>query len=173
MGELSQGIRLMAAVLVVLCGIPGAGKTTLADALRGHRIGSDTLRAMVGTGEVGDYSDDSLVFELMTVIARNHLARGRSVVIDATNPTPALRHKWIRLASESKVPAVVVHVECSLARALQRNSERARSLAHAWVVDSAKAFEPPTSAEGFDGLFSVGADEDIEALIEWIRAFDQ
>lgn len=89
------------------------------------------------------------------------LAHGRSVVIDNTNPSAAVRAPLITLARANGAEVVGYLFRTEAADALRRN--RARE-GRARVPDVAifatrKKLEPPTYAEGFDRLFDVTLDE--------------
>ena len=89
------------------------------------------------------------------------LGHGRSVVIDNTNPSVAVRAPLITLARANGAEVVGYLFRTEAADALRRN--RARE-GRARVPDVAifttrKKLEPPTYAEGFDRLFEVTLDE--------------
>jgi predicted kinase len=99
------------AVLVVLAGKPGTGKTTLArglvaaleavylriDAIETAVIRSGLTRPPVGT--VG--------YVVAHEVARSNLLLGKSVVIDAVNPVSDARTGWRNLASETGVQLIM------------------------------------------------------------------
>jgi predicted kinase len=89
------------------------------------------------------------------------LASGRSVVVDNTNPTVAVRAPIIAAARRHRAEVVGYLFVTDAADALRRN--RARE-GHERVPDVAiftvrKRLVPPTPEEGFDRLFSVRVNE--------------
>lgn len=129
-------------VVYVLCGLPGAGKSTWAANHRTETVVSlDEVRA-----RFGPYSRDVEPYvnqvALATMLA--HLAAGRDVVYDATNRTRKHRKTIIDAAKEAGFGAWIVWVKCLLETSLQRRSgeippERLRELA--------KQFEPPVYSD--------------------------
>ncbi len=100
--------------LVVVSGLPGTGKTTLARALvselkaaylRVDVVETPLIRAGVEVGPLG--------YEIVRDVARSNLALGVDVVVDLVNPLPVTRRMWLGLASEVRARLVVF--ECQVA----------------------------------------------------------
>ena len=101
-------------VLVVLSGLPGVGKTTIARELARitgavHvRIDSieQALRdrgvAVAGEGYAAAYA-----------VAEDNLRRGRTVIADCVNPWPLTRREWRSVADRAGVAAIDVEIVCS------------------------------------------------------------
>ena len=80
------------------------------------------------------------------------LAAGRSVAVDNTNPTPAVRAPLIEQGRRHRARVVAVFFETAVKDAVVRNRKRegkARVPDVALFV-TAKKLVPPTVAEGFD-----------------------
>src|SRR5688500_4439568 len=80
------------------------------------------------------------------------LAKGRSVVVDNTNPTPAVRAPLIAIGERHHARIVAYYFETTVKDAVARNRRRegkARVPDVALFV-SAKKMVPPGVAEGFD-----------------------
>jgi predicted kinase/tellurite resistance-related uncharacterized protein len=110
--------RAPGARLIVFSGVPGVGKSTLADAV-GARLGVPVfavdwlLGALTPFG--GRHFDDLLGIggELLTTLAVRQLASGRSAVLDHPAEGVADRERWASLASRAGAEFVAVHCVCS------------------------------------------------------------
>lgn len=137
---------------VILIGLPGAGKTTFyrerfSDTH--HHVSKDLMPNV----RRPQRRQEQIIAEA--------LAAGRSVVIDNTNPSAAVRAPLIAVAKAHEAQVVGYYFPTEAADALRRN--RAREAA-ARVPDVAiftvrKRLEPPSAAEGFDRLFVVAVNE--------------
>lgn len=89
------------------------------------------------------------------------LSTGRSVVVDNTNPSAAVRAPLITLARRYGAEVTGYFFPTDAGDALRRNRTReARERVPAVAIFTArKALEPPTLAEGFDRLFTVTVHE--------------
>src|SRR5882724_4204208 len=85
--------------LVVLVGPSGSGKSTFARRhfLPTEVLSSDACRGLVGDDE-NDQSATADAFEVLHFVAAKRLARGRLVVVDATNVQPEARAPLVSLA---------------------------------------------------------------------------
>jgi predicted kinase len=130
--------------LVVMTGLPGAGKSAVADAL-GAALAAPVLsvdpiedairRAGIGTDQPTGYA----AYVVADALARRMLALGLTVVIDAANLVAVAQDQWRRLAAECAVPMHVIEVVCSDA-SLHRNRLESR-------VRGLTAYAEPTWAE--------------------------
>jgi predicted kinase len=142
----------MQAECVILIGLPASGKTTFYRerfAATHTHVSKDLLR----NNRRADRRQEELISE--------SLVRGRSVVVDNTNASIDARASLIALAKAHGAMVTGYYFPTEPADALRRN--RARQ-GHERVPDVAifairKRLEPPTPAEGFDGLFIVALDE--------------
>ncbi len=85
------------------------------------------------------------------------LARGRSVVVDNTNPTPADRRPVIDLARSHGARVVGYFFESTRRESLGRNRRRERKarVPDVAILATAKRLAPPTLDEGFDEIHRV------------------
>jgi predicted kinase len=95
------------------------------------------------------------------------LALGRSVVVDNTNPSAAVRAPLIRIARAHGAEVVGYYFPAEAGDALRRNRTRAgrERVPDVAIFTTRKTLEPPSMAEGFDRLFVV-------TMREAERAFD-
>jgi predicted kinase len=100
--------------LILLSGLPGAGKTTFAKALAERlpfvHIESDAIRR--GMAEKPTYSpqESGAVFAKVEARARAALSHGERALIDATNLTNRDRRRFLRLAKELDTKLVTVRL---------------------------------------------------------------
>jgi hypothetical protein len=110
--------RAPVARLIVFSGVPGTGKSTLADAV-GTRLGIPVfatdwlLGALTPFG--GRHLDDLLGIgaELLTTLALRQLALGQSAILDHPTENPAERERWRGLARHAGARFSAVVCVCS------------------------------------------------------------
>jgi predicted kinase len=108
--------------LIVFSGLPGTGKSSLAEAA-GRELGipvfaRDWLEATlwgVGLNEEAACADKLgyAGYELMTTLARRQLAMGQSAVLDSVAGVVAVREAWRGLAAEFRADWYVIECICS------------------------------------------------------------
>jgi predicted kinase len=101
-------------MLVVLSGLPGVGKTTiareLAMAINAVHLRIDSIeQAMRNAG----WKVEGEGYSVAYAIAEDNLRLGRAVVADCVNPWPLTRNEWQAVADRAGVRAVNVEVICS------------------------------------------------------------
>src|SRR6185436_3863311 len=105
----------MSASLYVFCGLPGTGKTVLAQQLaskiKAVHLRIDTiehaLRDLCGIVVEGEG------YRLAYRVAADNLRLGVSVVADSCNPVELTRSEWETVASDTQVRWVNIEVVCS------------------------------------------------------------
>jgi predicted kinase len=111
-------------VLIVLGGLPGVGKTTVARELCAQ-IGAVWVR--VDTIEQALRSEGVAVWAHGYVVgyalARENLGVGRVVVADCVNPLAVTRDAWAAVAAKAAVRAVEIEMVCSDAGEHRRRVE--------------------------------------------------
>ena len=135
--------------IVLLVGLPGAGKSTWLERMGATGLSSDAIRKLLADDE-GDQSIHAVVFQTLRYLLEKRLAVGRPVTyIDATNLTPAERAPYIRIgrARGCEVEAVFFDVPLEVCRA--RNARRARVAPEAALARMAAKLAPPALEEGF------------------------
>ena len=91
-------------------------------------------------------------------VVAEHLAAGRSVVVDNTNPRVEDRAALVELAGGAGVPVRAVWLDLPLETCLERNRAR-EGRAHVpehGVLATRRRFVPPSTDEGFDRVDVVG-----------------
>jgi predicted kinase len=104
-------------MLIILGGLPGVGKTTIAAELA-RRMGAVHLRidsieqAMLESGALSGPMNDA-GYRVAYAVAADNLRIGRKVVADSVNPLRITREAWRAVARETGAPAVEVEIICS------------------------------------------------------------
>jgi predicted kinase len=135
--------------IVLLVGLPGAGKSTWLERMGAGGLSSDAIRKLLADDE-SDQSVHARVFQTLRYLLVKRLAIGRPVTyIDATNLTPAERAPYIRIgrAHGCEMEAVYFDVPLEVCRA--RNARRERRVPEAALERMAAKLAPPALEEGF------------------------
>jgi predicted kinase len=105
------------AMLIVLGGLPGVGKTTiareLARLLGAVHIRIDSIELAIRESGVTVVSIDDAGYRVGYAIAEDNLRLGRIVIADSVNPLPVTRDAWRAVAARAEVSLAEVEVECS------------------------------------------------------------
>ena len=148
---------------VILIGLPAAGKSSFYRerfAETHDHISKDLLRA----NRWPERRQEQLLLE--------SLSRGRSVVIDNTNPAAAVRAPLINAARTHGARVIGYYFPLDAGTALKRNRARAAGdrVPDVAVFAIRKRLEPPSPEEGFDRLFEVKLIEDERRfeVVPWI-----
>lgn len=108
-------------VLVVVSGLPGTGKTTVARRVareeRAAYVRIDTVETAIGRAEgacaTSNGWDDAPGYVVGHAVARDQLAVGLDVVVEAVNALEARRAAWRDVGRRAGAHVVEVEVTCS------------------------------------------------------------
>lgn len=104
-------------MLIVLGGLPGVGKTTiareLARQLSAVHIRIDSIEQAIRASGVTVVSLDDAGYRVAYAVAGDNLALGHVVIADSVNPLPVTRTAWLEVARHAHAPAIEVEITCS------------------------------------------------------------
>lgn len=114
-------------VLIVIGGLPGTGKTTIARELA-RQIGAvhlriDTIEQAIRSSVVGGQSLDDAGYKVAYALAEDNLRNGRRVVADAVNPLQLTRDVWRATAQRAGARLLEVELKCSNSHEHRRRVE--------------------------------------------------
>jgi predicted kinase len=142
--------------VVVFIGLQGAGKSTF------HAQRFAASHVLVSKD---NFPNNSRPERRQQQLIAEALAAARSVVVDNTNPSRADRAGIIATARTFQARLVGYFFASSLSDCLARNARRAKRVPEVGLFDAAKRLERPSSAEGFDQLFTVKTLSDLQFAV--------
>src|SRR6185503_20099992 len=101
-------------MLIILGGLPGVGKTTIARELA-RQLGAvhiriDSIEQAIRESGVAAVSLDDAGYRAGYAIARDNLGLGHIVIADCVNPLPVTRNAWVDVAGHAQVGATEVEI---------------------------------------------------------------
>jgi predicted kinase len=145
----------MSTLLIVIGGLPGTGKTSLARglarALDAVHLRIDTIEQALRSATMGSDALGAAGYVVGYGVAADNLVLGRTVVADAVNPRASIRAAWRDVARRAAVAAVEVEVICSDAvkhrrRVAARSADIPGLRLPTWDDIQRRAYEPWTGA---------------------------
>lgn len=170
--------------LIMLVGIPGSGKSTIAKEM-GRVLSSDDVRKELFGDESSQTNKEKaleylksqnidtsnmkksqlnqllhetsnkLVFDELHKRVKTALESGESVVYDATNITKKKRKAALKDFEGYYDKAMAVYINTPLSTALDRNSKRERKVSKKVIKRMYKNLQPPHKSEGFDEIMEI------------------
>jgi predicted kinase len=105
-------------VLIVMAGLPGAGKSSVAEAV-GRAVPAPVVSvdpieaAMLRAGVARGQPTGLAAYVVAEAVADGVLALGQNVIVDAVNAVEEARRQWRALAVRHATPLAVLEVVCS------------------------------------------------------------
>jgi predicted kinase len=143
----------MSSKLIVIGGLPGTGKTSLAMGLArtldAVQVRVDTIEQALRTSTMASDAIGAAGYVVAYGIAADNLRLGRIVVADCVNPVESTRAAWREVARRAGVAVFEVEVTCSDAsehrrRVESRGSDIAGLKLPTWDEVTAREYEPWT-----------------------------
>ena len=102
-------------MLIVLAGLPGTGKTTIARELA-RQLGAvhiriDSIEQAIHDSGVPEVNEAG--YRVGYAVAEDNLRLGRTVIADSVNPLALTRDAWAAVATRSTTTAIEIEVMCS------------------------------------------------------------
>jgi predicted kinase len=114
--------------LVVFAGLPGVGKSTLAQrvalALPAALLPVDPVDRALAARAVTEPRPGVAAYAVVAALAEVQLALGRPAVVDAVNPVADARRLWVDIADRTGAPLRIVEVWCDAAEHRRRVEAR-------------------------------------------------
>jgi predicted kinase len=153
MKEIIKLIEPLLSMLIIVCGLPGSGKSSFSDKLSKHysavHINSDVIRKRLFAKP--DYSEEEKesVYTQMAAEAGDLLKEGRSVVLDATFFRKEYRDMMRKIGKKAGTEIFVIRCVLGEEETKKRLSERKTDVSDAdyeIYLKLRKTFEPISGA---------------------------
>lgn len=175
---MAKPIVAMRSMLIVIGGLPGTGKTSLA---RGLARALDAVHLRIDTIEQAlrsvtmDSDASAAGYVVAYGVAADNLALGRTVVADAVNPLTSTRAAWREIGERAAAAVVEVEVICSDAgehrrRVAIRVSDIPGLKLPTWDEVQARTYEPWPGAHLMIDTAHQSVEEGVTALHTFLLA---
>ena len=145
--------------VIVLCGLPGSGKSTYASTQNATILSRDTIREELGICEpgqkcVGTMQQESKVSELFDQRFVDALKRGENIIVDNINLRRSYRDRYKELAKHHNVSWIYVYFQTEH---LAINEIRRPEISHDIFMNMIDKFDFPDKSE-YDNILIVNGD---------------
>ena len=143
------------AILYMMIGIPGSGKSTYAknNIREAKIISTDAIREEL-YGDSNIQGDGYRIFSIAFDRMYNLLNKGENVVFDAMNLKRRDRKNVMKKAPEG-TKFIAVFLDTPLDESVKRNNKRSRNVPEDIISDKQKRLQPPHIEEGFSEIIRI------------------
>ena len=163
-------------MLVVVSGLPGTGKTTVADALAGRlgavRVSVDPIEeALLESGLPASWETGVAAYRAAAAVAELNLARGLHVVADAVKDSGPARGTWRSAAAGADLRFLVLALD-DAAEHRRRVEQRSWALGHVRSPTWAEVLDRASSSEDWRGEdhLRIDAAQPVEQVVAQVLA---
>lgn len=162
-------------MLIILGGLPGAGKTTIARELA-RQIGAvhlriDSIEQALRDSDVGGRPFNDAGYRVGYAVAEDNLRVGRTVIADSVNPIQLTRDAWMAVATRTQTVAIEIEVVCSDSNEHRRRLEtRANNVQGSQPLTWRDVASREYSLWHREHIVIDNASHDVEHIVAIIRA---
>lgn len=121
-------------LLIAIFGLPGTGKTTVAELLAQHlgtkHFNTDKVRNRIDKREQYDEENKDLVYDKMLELTKSEIEKGKNVIVDGTFYKKKLRMRFMELANSYDAPVKWVEV-CAKEETVKKRVSKTRRYSEA------------------------------------------
>lgn len=154
--------------LYMMVGLPGSGKSTIAQKLNCKIFSSDSLRKELW-GNEGTQGDNSQLFNELHRRIKEALKQGEDCVYDATNINAKNRISFLKSISRIDCERICIFVATDFNLCLLRNFQRERHVPYEVIKRMYLNFDIPQFREGWDDIqIKIARDKDTHYDSSWL-----
>ena len=135
----------------MLVGLPGSGKSKIAEELNGIVFSSDSLRKELwGSEEI--QGDNQELFSILHQRISRHVRMGKKCMYDATNIKAKRRKAFLKEIEKIDCKKICIFVATDINVCLNRNDERDKKVPYEVIKRMYLSFDVPQYREGWDEI---------------------